>query len=65
MTTFGLGQSKEVGLIKNQIREAILDGEIPNIRANALAFMMQKGIEMGLKIIQNIDERVLNSSLEQ
>ncbi len=48
MKTFGLKAGKEVGLIKNHIREAILEGDIKNDRAEAWEFMIKKGIEMGL-----------------
>lgn len=49
MEAFGLAAGKEVGLIKNAIREAILEGEIPNSYEEAHAFMLQKGMELGLK----------------
>ena len=39
---------REVGIIKNQIREAILDGEIKNSRDEALRYMLKKGLEIGL-----------------
>ncbi|MEJ7560097.1 MAG: HD domain-containing protein [Pedobacter sp.] len=48
MAIFGLGAGKEVGLIKNAIREAILEGEITNNYDEALAFMMKKASEIGL-----------------
>lgn len=54
METFGLQAGKEVGIIKNQIREAILEGEIANSRPEAINFMLQKAKEMGLKPIENI-----------
>jgi len=49
MNTFGIAAGKEVGLIKNAIREAILEGEIPNSYDDALKFMLRKGGEFGLK----------------
>ncbi len=52
MTTFGLAPSREVGIIKSIIREAILDGKIRNDYNEAYEFMLLKGKEMGLKIKQ-------------
>lgn len=48
MRIFGLGAGKEVGLLKNAIREAILEGEITNNYDEALKFMMKKAKELGL-----------------
>lgn len=49
MQTFGLSPCKEVGQIKNSIREAILDGDIQNDYQEAFDFMLQKAAEIGLK----------------
>jgi poly(A) polymerase len=49
MEIFGIGAGKEIGVLKNALREAILDGQIKNDYDEALNFILQKGNEMGLK----------------
>jgi poly(A) polymerase len=46
--TFGLKPSKEVGVMKEIIREAILEGTIPNEFDAAFNFMIEEGKKMGL-----------------
>ncbi|RDC56631.1 HD domain-containing protein [Pedobacter chinensis] len=48
METFGLEAGREVGLIKNAIREAILEGEIKNDYDEAYHFMLNQAKQMGL-----------------
>ncbi len=48
MQAFGLAAGKEVGLLKNAIREAILEGVIPNEKTAALELMMMEGKKLGL-----------------
>jgi len=49
MKSFNIGPCREVGIIKNTIKEAILDGTIRNDFDEAYALMMEKAAEMGLK----------------
>ena len=51
MKLLNLKPSKEIGIIKNAIREAILDGEIENNRDSALKFMYVKAKEIGVKTL--------------
>lgn len=49
MQIFHLKPSREVGIIKDAIREAILDGIIENNYDAAYQYMLQKGAEIGLQ----------------
>jgi putative nucleotidyltransferase with HDIG domain len=51
MEVFGIHPSKEVGIIKDAIREAILDGIIPNAYEPAYEFMLAEAAKIGLKPI--------------
>lgn len=48
MEYFNVGPSREVGIIKEAIKEAILEGVILNDREAAMEFMQNKGAEIGL-----------------
>ncbi|MEN8856910.1 MAG: HD domain-containing protein [Flavobacteriaceae bacterium] len=49
MKTFNLKPCREIGQLKEAIKEAILDGEIPNEYKASFDFMIEKGEELGLK----------------
>ena len=50
MEIFNLQPCREIGLIKNAIKEAILDGVIPNEYDAAYSFMMNEADKMGIKL---------------
>ena len=50
MKTFNLKPCREIGQIKEAIKEAILDGEIPNEHQASYEFMIEKGKQLGLKL---------------
>jgi tRNA nucleotidyltransferase (CCA-adding enzyme) len=49
METFNLTPCREIGIIKDAIKEAILEGEIANDYDEAYNFMMQIAKKLGLK----------------
>ncbi len=50
METFDLKPGKEIGIIKERIKEAVLDGQIPNEFEAAKTLMMEEGAKLGLEV---------------
>jgi hypothetical protein len=48
MAWFNLQPGPEIGILKNAIREAILDGEIDNTFESARALAYRRAVELGL-----------------
>ena len=48
MELFNLQPGREIGTLKEAVKEAILEGHIPNEYEPALAFVIQKALKMGL-----------------
>ncbi len=58
MQVFGLSPGREVGVIKTALREAILDGLIPNHFNEAYTLMKAEGLRLGLSVKQEVSEPV-------
>lgn len=54
MEVFGIKPSREVGVIKEAVREAILNGDIPNEYEAAYRYMLGLGKNYGLKPLSNL-----------
>ncbi|MDB5281382.1 MAG: tRNA nucleotidyltransferase [Bacteroidota bacterium] len=51
METFGIKPSREIGVIKEEIKEAIIEGKIKNDFNEAFGMMLELGAKLGLKPI--------------
>lgn len=51
MAIFNLQPSREIGILKEAVKEAILEGEIPNEYQAAFDFVLKRGAKLGLKKI--------------
>ena len=54
MRAFGLKPCREIGTIKDAIKDAIMDGHIQNNREAIVYFMEEKGNDLGLTIVERI-----------
>ena len=58
MSAFNLQPSREIGIIKDAIKEAILEGEIPNEHGAARDYMIKKGRELGLNLSEEASKKL-------
>lgn len=56
METFDIGPSREIGVIKVAIREAILEGVIPNDLEKSWEFMLEEGKKLGLEAKKQVTD---------
>jgi hypothetical protein len=61
MITFGITPGKEIGIIKNAIREAILEGIIPNHFEEAYEYMLLEGGKLGLNPVTRLSASISDS----
>jgi tRNA nucleotidyltransferase/poly(A) polymerase len=62
MQIFGLNPGREVGIIKNQLKEAMLEGEVDNSYEAALKFVLLEGKKLGLTAIEPLPLPPLESA---
>lgn len=55
MTAFNIAPCREVGIIKDAVCNAILDGEIENTREASVKRMLEEGVKLGFTIVNNIE----------
>lgn len=61
---FGIPPSREIGIIKNAIKDAILDGEIPNEFGPAYEKMLEKGRALGLTVQNHLEDSTGNRKVD-
>jgi poly(A) polymerase len=61
MITFGITPGKEIGIIKNAIREAILEGIIPNHFEEAYEYKLLEGGKLGLNPVTRLSASISDS----
>ena len=52
MQIFGLAPGREIGILKEKVKEAILEGEIENNQEQARNFVIAEAEKLGLKVLQ-------------
>ncbi|MBR4758426.1 MAG: tRNA nucleotidyltransferase, partial [Bacteroidaceae bacterium] len=52
MQTFGLQPCREIGILKQAIKDAIWESRIPNTHEAAFAFMLEQAKQIGLTPVE-------------
>jgi tRNA nucleotidyltransferase (CCA-adding enzyme) len=52
MEMFDLKPSREIGILKEAVKEAILEGDIPNEYQAAYDFVIKRAAKLGLKKVE-------------
>lgn len=52
MEIFDLKPSREIGVLKEAVKEAILEGEIPNDYQAAYDFVLKRAVKLGLQKVK-------------
>ena len=55
MTAFNIAPCREIGIIKEAVCNAILDGEIENTREASVKRLLAEGVKLGFTIVNNIE----------
>jgi poly(A) polymerase len=58
MKTFNLKPGKEIGIMKNALREAIIEGEIQNDFNSAYTYILNLGVKLGYKPVNLLTESI-------
>ncbi len=61
MAMFDLPPSKEVGTLKAAIREAVIDGQVPNELKEGYDFVKKEGEKMGFQVVKPFEEVITTS----
>ena len=53
MSMFGLKPSREVGTLKQTLKDAVLDNKVENEREPLMQLLLEKAQQMGLEVVKN------------
>ena len=65
MATFDLPPSREVGVLKSAIREAVIDGDVPNELEAGYQFIVQEGEKLGFLPVKSLEEVMADTPVRE